>query len=615
MKRVFLSILLIGLAAGPALADKLILRDGRVIEGKIVSEDREKVVIEQKYGRAAFARHEIREIVRERTPEEEFEEAFGRAKTAADFVALGKKAKEGGLAAPARRAFERALELDPENREAREALGHRLHEGRWWTEEEWAQRPEEVERRRKEAEEAARARAEKSEERYRKELAGVPWADAHIIETKHYVVKCNSTREVAQGYADFLEKIYEAYEKVFARHKKYWDKKSTVYIFRSNEEFRELTGAEMGVGGFYVPKSPNPNAFPDRIVAAFHGSFGTSGDTRLVLAHECTHQIQHTVCAGKEETFMARPAWWVEGLAVYFGDGFNFDRRGRLVIGIPRDRLAMLRRLIDEKVVPDQLKLSDLVKADFRFYQMNAGVTYPYGWSLVYYFLHRGEDRRGKQKPIKVKGKEIDLAKVFDEFFKVVTAIPPQGERTEPEYYAQKLDALLGVPIDELTADWREFVMGLELPKLGRVRGRVFESPETGFVAEKPEGWTWDEKGVEGDEAIRMANEQTGGLVRIEVDGNMFNWNAQGAADFVERQIDAWPLERKDTHVQGFPAVELIYKRVPEGGEKERYYRRVVVTTLRRVYQIALECDAERAAENEAAFEAVLAGFKILKDN
>jgi hypothetical protein len=257
------------------------------------------------------------------------------------------------------------------------------------------------------------------------------------------------------------------------------------------------------------------------------------------------------------------------------------------------------------------------VKTDFRFYQMNAGLTYPYGWSLVHYFLHRGEDAKGQQKPVKIKGKDVELAKVFENFFQVVTESPPKGENTEPAYYAQKLEKLLGFPIDDLTEDWKDYVMKLQLPKLGVVKGKLYESVDTGFTVEKPQDWTWNESDLEGDEAIRIEKKDAGALVRIEVDGNMFNWTPETAKDEFYGRLPATPEETNDIQVNGFSAVEYVYRVTPESGPRsgtEQVYRHVVITTLKRIYQIVAQCDADKADANKEGFERILAGFKILKD-
>lgn len=634
MRRIVLALLAIVATAAPALADKVYCHDGRVIEGKIIAEDRTTVQVEKRLGSITsvitLTREEILRIEKVASPEEEFEAAFAKAKSAADFVKAGKRAKADGLEAAAERAFKRALELDRENKDAHEGLGHRFHEGRWWTPAEWAERPEEKERAKEAAAEAARRRAAGHEEKYGKELEGVPWGDAHIITTRHYVVKCNSTKEVAQRYADFLEKIYAAYDKVFSKYKRYWDKPSVVYIFRNVQEFREYMGVDEGVGGFYIPESENENAYPNRIIAAFHGRFGSTGDTRLVLAHEGTHQMEHILCAGSEAQFRWRPTWWMEGLAVYFGDGYSLDKRGNLKIGIPRDRLVMLRKLMKAGIVPDKVKLSDFVKWDLRAYQGYAGIAYPYGWGLCHYFLHRGEDRKGKQTPVKIKGKEIDLRKAFEDYFKFITDAPPESWKPHEaaELYAKKLDEILGMPIDDLTEDWKKYIDSLEVPKLGKVKGAVFESTDASFTIEKPKDWKWNEDEATGDEAIVLESADGAARIAVSVDGNMDNASFDEAVseleDAIRGRFELDMEKSREVELHGFKAHEFVYRGTLEEGGAEtadgkppqgpQAFRHVIVPTLKRIYGIECRCPEGEIEAYAATFEKVLQGFKILRD-
>jgi hypothetical protein len=572
-KTVFVFAILL-LAAPLALADKIYLRSGKTIEGRIVSEDSENVQIERKIGSsvtiATYPRSEI-----ERVEKSKPEDDPGAAPK-------GDEPKKGAE---------------------------------------------------KKAPEKPGGGDDKGQDKYGKELEGVGWGDAFVIPTKHYVVKCNSTKEVAQRYADFLEKIYAAYDKIFAKYKHYWNKPSTVYIFRNNGEFQEYTHAGEGVGGFYRPKSPDENAFPDRIVAAFHGKFGTTGDTRLVLAHEGTHQMEHILCMGSEEQFLMRPPWWAEGFAVYFGDGFAFDKKGNLEIGIPRDRLSSLQQAIKAGQVPDKLKISEFVKWDYRPYQQMAGLAYPYGWGLVYYFLHRGEDKKGQQKAVKINGKDVQLAKVLEDFFKAVTDMPPSsaGEDGLPEYYAKKLDSLLGFPVDNLADDWKKFILALELPKLGKVKGQIFESQEGAFTIEKPKDWKFNEEDLAGEEAIRIENEKSTGLVKVMVEGNMENKGIDEIADGVEQEIyqmlasPDFEKRGEPIEVAGTTGKEFVLKgtipELPEGAPRPKHYRSgdqvvriVLIVNLKRSYQIICVTNAEKAEENSPVFESILKGFKILKE-
>src|SRR5207253_8751253 len=87
----------------------------------------------------------------------------------------------------------------------------------------------------------------------------------------------------------------------------------------------------------------------------------------------------------------------------------------------------------------------------------------------------------------------------------------------------QKLEEFLGFPVDALGPDFRDFILKLEAPKLGKVDKKKFVSPECAFDIELPalKGWKFNEEDCVGDEAIRMENPDTGARLTVEVDGNM----------------------------------------------------------------------------------------------
>lgn len=629
--------------SGPALADRVHLANGRIHEGKVIAATDEMVQLEKRIGEmtmvVTFRRDEVVDIEYKLTAGQKLAKALNEAKTAEECLTAARQAQAEGVAAETLvRAYERAVELDDQNEEARKALGHVYKSGRWMTDREWKKsqgyieykgelvHPDELARVKAQEKDAARIAAEKSQNRVRLEYQGVGWGEAHVIETAHYIVKCNSTKEVAQSYANFMEKIYKAYDKVFKGYKHYWTGKSTIYVFRNIKDFQKYLGVGEGVGGFYRPKSENLNAYPDRMVAAFHGTFGTTGGTREVLAHECTHQIQHILSDGDERQFLSRPTWWMEGLAVYFGDGFTFDKRGQLVVEIPRDRLMWIQRMLKSGQSP---KISEFLRIGLRQYQAQAGMTYPYGWSLVYYFMHRGEDRKGRQQSVKIGSRTVNLEKTFQSFFKVVTERPPASVdlRSFPDYYARKFDELLGFPVDELTDDWKQFVLGLELKRLGKVKGDKFTADELGMELTKPKGWEWREDDVEGREAIRLENSATTARVIVTAMGNMDNLGTEDAGDFAERmagaKLDSPMIEERNTiEVGGFPAVEIFYSGTEvkpahatseiQVRQNEQMHRHVVIATLKRVYHIVCQADSDRWEEAKDSFGEVLRGLKIL---
>ncbi|MFC1707296.1 DUF1570 domain-containing protein [Planctomycetota bacterium] len=484
----------------------------------------------------------------------------------------------------------------------------------------------------------AQDKAEAARAAYAAELQGVPWGKAHVVKTAHYVIKCNSTKQVAQRYADFMEKIYNAYDEVFKDYERHFKGKSTIYIFRNNKEFQQIGGGAPGLGGFYRSESPNVNLYPHRIVSAFHGTFGTTSDTRHVLAHEGAHQFQHLLCEGTEQEFMTRPVWWIEGLAVYFGDGYELDRKGNLIIGIPRDRLVALQRYLSSggTVMP----ISEFIRLPHDRFSAMAGMAYPYAWGLCHYFLHRGEANRGRkrrtkatQKPIRIGKKGVDLRRTFETFFKLVLADPPDKGPTTGlhEYYARKFEQTLGVSADALFDDWKRYILALEAKPLGKIARKkdVFVSKELAFEIGRAKGWQWKPEDCQGLEAIRIENVDTSGLVIVTAAGNMDNLRPEDLRDRVEQSTG---LRLLSTYIEGSEPIQIsglngfvikytgCEQKPPRATREIRIrsgtqrFRHVVLGTLKRSYEIIFQCNADRLKKNEKDFDAILKTFRVSGD-
>ncbi|MHC4830166.1 MAG: hypothetical protein ACYTFT_07400 [Planctomycetota bacterium] len=626
-----------------ALADRIFTRNSdRVIEGKIIREDENEVEIQKKYGSIVVSRDNIDRIEYELQPEEVLAEAVENAKTAGACVAAAKVAESEGVeAGDIKKAYQRALQLDTDDVDARAALGFVKHEGEWLTEGEankakglikydgeWI-KPEQIEAKKEERRQRARERFKDDQ----KALQGKPWGAAHKIESDNYIIMCNAPEHLAKGYSQFMEKLYTAYDKVFGKFKRHHTGKSTIYIFRNIGDFQEYGGGQPGVGGFYRPKSPAVNLYPDRIVSAYHGTFGATGSTREVLAHEGTHQFQHLICAGSARKFLMRPMWFVEGLAVYFGDGYAFDKKGNLEIGLPRDRVQAIQGLIKSGHAPP---LKQLIRMPQRVFN---GFHYAPAWSLCYYFMHRGRVVKGKGKKAKVTykkvdigGKSVDLNKIFEDFFKFVTEEPPEsGLRTGYEqHYSQKLEQLLGFPIETLEADWKSFILGLELDPLGTVskNGKTFTSELMAFEIGLPSGWEWKNENLGGAELVRLENPTTSARVTIVVEGNMDNEGPSALRHKAEQSAGSrlespYIEESKEAELDGYPGFEVIYEgkefqpanasRQIQVRDAKQRFRHVVIATVKRSYGVVMQCDKDRFEENQDAFEDILSRCRILR--
>ena len=120
--------------AAVALADVVTTKDGRRLEGKIVSESSTEVVIETRLGRVTVPRSDVRTLERGKSAREEFGPRFQRAKDdVAALLELAAWATGEKLESDARKCYRRIVELDPKHEGAQLALGNVLYKGEWLT--------------------------------------------------------------------------------------------------------------------------------------------------------------------------------------------------------------------------------------------------------------------------------------------------------------------------------------------------------------------------------------------------------------------------------------------------------------------------------------------------
>ena len=138
------------LAPGPAAADVFTLKNGTTVDGYEAGRTkRNEVIIGTAKAVRTIAATAIVEVTPSADPASDFERYFAAlGKKEADGAAgLGTWAAARGIPDAAKRAFEKALEGNPDQARAREGLGYAKVDGQWLT-------PAEVERRK--ADEAAR---------------------------------------------------------------------------------------------------------------------------------------------------------------------------------------------------------------------------------------------------------------------------------------------------------------------------------------------------------------------------------------------------------------------------------------------------------------------------
>ncbi|HUS48466.1 MAG TPA: hypothetical protein VM098_10105 [Phycisphaerae bacterium] len=132
MARVVLTVCLVTMTASLGLADRLILVDGREFVG-VVSVDGDTVQVQMEYGTIQFSASEVRDIEWKDTPGAELDKKL-QALAKDDLKGLLELAQWAGgndLPRQARKLYERALTLEPNNATARTALDYAWINGQW----------------------------------------------------------------------------------------------------------------------------------------------------------------------------------------------------------------------------------------------------------------------------------------------------------------------------------------------------------------------------------------------------------------------------------------------------------------------------------------------------
>jgi len=461
------------LFVSPAFAlDIVRMNDGRVIEGKIIDENYDYVKLRTKHGVIELPAGEIDEIERNLDFDVEFQRRFEDARSAGDFYRLGEWSENLDHKNESLKCYEKAIEKDPNHKAARAKLGHKKHEGRWYTTEEYNREvkglvlhegewipqadkemldagyvrkndtwvkddgPADTETvasggrtpsGRADAPAPGRKKSSKDWEvtpiftmdEYKDLVAECTWDQRKTINTEHYTVYTNVKKKYADKYCDLLEKLYDKYCSVF-NHKGQMPYKFKICIFNSRQEFVRVTRMA-GAGGFYTPAK--------KMLQVFHGWIPTlESGTQQVIQHEGTHQFQDMVM----KSMMRSPIWLLEGLAVFF-ESSVFDESRKIHVGaIPKKRLEDLQKVIKNG---RYIRLAELIRtpqARFRVPEYN------HAWSLIYWLVYTSKNNQ----------------KVFNKYW---VKCCESGDSSASRGF---LD-VIGIPIEDLEGHWKGWVMVL----------------------------------------------------------------------------------------------------------------------------------------------------------
>ena len=532
-------------------------RGGGVIEGSVSAVDAKHVTVKTKFGNLKVKRDDIEKVDRVKTPEELYDERAKTAKTADDWLAIGDFMEKQNEFELAERAFKKCIEIDSEHVEGRKRLGQVKHEGKWLPEDEamlakgfvkykgeWVTK-EELAKRKADEKKRLEDQKQKGQRELELEYLGRPYAEVNPEVSEHFEVWCYSTEAVAKEYTEFLEAMYDRYDTVFKKFKRYKGGRGRVTIYANQQQFIDWEVIEQGVGGFYQPWTGN--------VFAYHGSFGTTGSTYEVLAHEGTHQFQGFIL----KNFRSCPTWVIEGMAVFFGDGSEYER-GKVKIGIiPRDRLVGVQRSIENGSYPP---VEALIRLPHRAF---SGFFYGHGWGLVYWSLW------GKRAPVKAPDADVAM-EVFVEFFEPIAKSNEVADLNKlGNKYTRLIETKTGKSLSEWEEDYKDWLMQLPVEKLmKRKSGGWYESEKLGFRVKKPSGWK-NEKELRRLEQIAFASKGSRISTRVWSNFQRASLSTTLLENFIRNSYNEVNydgdglLEPTQKSVGGFQAIEAVFEGVP----------------------------------------------------
>jgi hypothetical protein len=353
--------LLLVLAAVSTVADgrpvdRVVLADGRELEGHVVYEDAERVILLEASREREIDRADVQSVDSVVRTLGELHERLDRVPEGnlAGRLELARFARARGLSGEAELLAWGVLALDPTNAEAHELLGHRLRGETWYV--------QDGNRRRRFADLAELRR---------------DWGDAWELATTHYAVRTNlALRDAVRATLD-LERTYR-----------------DVYAFLAPElglldVVRPLSARIHADEASFPETAGNRRSYFSRPEEALIVN-ASGGYDPAQLVHEGVHQFLWATGEGRRAGVAEVPPWLSEGLAEYAAAGI-VGAPGRLSIVPGRGVLAHHFRRHAQADDPHSLsRVLAFGSSDFTG-SSNVDLKYAQAYTLVHFLLD-GQD-------------------------------------------------------------------------------------------------------------------------------------------------------------------------------------------------------------------------------
>jgi hypothetical protein len=341
--------------AGDVL-DRVQLKNGEVLTGRVVFADSNVLVLRQDERDKSLERSSIERV-------ETRADALGAllddaARTdlgnAVELANLARRASENGLPGEAEAFWWRLLVLDPAHEEAHRALGHRKR-GEGW---------------------AIPVKTRQVDWAKRLELAR-DWGSAWELTSLHYALRSNLSLAESVDVLFDLERFLRAFYRLFGSDLGLYDLTRPLQVYLHADR------------ASYPEKSNETGLFDTEAdIVHVNAEQGLHFD---LLVHEGTHQLLY------DTAFRARvagtgelPTWLDEGLACYVAAGVT--RAPAFVFEPQRLEVRHFRLQAEAKKPIDLTRVLSLSVGDY-FASSERDLKYAESYSLVHFLLHGGEGR------------------------------------------------------------------------------------------------------------------------------------------------------------------------------------------------------------------------------
>ena len=293
----FVPLLALALAAVPAAFDKVLLTDGRLIEGKLLQPTDD-----------ATTPLEIRGIVIP-VPNAKIDKTF--VEDLEDYV--------------------------PKNKKEEDYLkkGWVLFEGKWMSR---TRREQELAERREAAEKAIAETQRMAD-----------WKNAQVVTTPVFKITSNASQDVLDMYVEYLETYYRYFKDVWSISLTPELKKDKIpiNIYRTAGDYYKYGGGRPGTLGYFRPSTMELHLFYD--IHDVDGSVNT-------LFHEANHLITFLI-----DTGFLYPRWINESVAEYYGSAQIDEKGNFTVGHLQYGRIAHMQATekVGKGLTPKQVLLTD----------------------------------------------------------------------------------------------------------------------------------------------------------------------------------------------------------------------------------------------------------------